>query len=241
MKFRSFRTTKYVRIVIIVIWCMSFIVSIPILVVRLTVSDEIIIGETLTHCIEAWDNIVHRQIYDMALFSVICVIPGVTILVCYLLMGRKLWVPDRKLSIDSNRGSTRTRTNSERERSMRNITSNRRRLAKLCITIAIVFISCWTPFFIVTTYLDFNVVKERINIQSYTLLIGHVHCVTNPILYCFLHKSFRHYIIRCLSPGTKKEPNKVMFGQVSWPQKNNVGFHLYFLTRMNRSLLLTKK
>jgi hypothetical protein len=40
---------------------------------------------------------------------------------------------------------------------------------------------------------------------SYTLLIGHVHCVTNPILYCFLHKTFRHYVFRCFSGNVNKK------------------------------------
>ncbi|XP_069128516.1 QRFP-like peptide receptor [Argopecten irradians] len=213
MKFRNIRTTKYVRIVIIVIWCVSLLLSVPVLFVRITVSHEIILGNVMTYCMEEWVNLTNRQVYDVTLLFIICIIPGTTILVAYLLMGKRLWVPDRKLS-DDTRKSRGKRTDSERERSLRNITRNRRRLAKLCITIAIVFIACWTPYFVVNTYLDFSMdVRAAERLSPYMLLIGHVHCVTNPILYCFLHKSFRHYVMRCILRSVKKEPYKARFGQ----------------------------
>lgn len=215
MKFRNVRTTKYVRIIIIAIWSVSLMLSVPVLFVRLTVSHEILVGNVMTYCMEEWLNQANRQIYDVILLLIICIIPGSTILVAYLLMGKRLWVPDRKLSDDS-RSYKGKRSNSERERSLRNITRNRRRLAKLCITIAIVFIACWTPYFVINTYLDFNMdVRAAERFSPYMLLIGHVHCVTNPILYCFLHKSFRHYIMRCIVKNVKKEPYKAGFGQVS--------------------------
>ncbi|OWF45382.1 Pyroglutamylated RFamide peptide receptor [Mizuhopecten yessoensis] len=214
MKFRNVRTTKYVRIVIIVIWCVSFLLSVPILFVRITVSHDILLGTVMTYCMEEWVNIASRQVYDVTLLFIICIIPGTTILVAYLLMGKRLWVPDRKLSDDTRKSGRGKRTDSERERSLRNITRNRRRLAKLCITIAIVFIACWTPYFVINTYLDFSMdVRAAERLSPYMLLIGHVHCVTNPILYCFLHKSFRHYVMRCIIRSVKKEPYKGGFGQ----------------------------
>jgi len=205
VRYRNIRTTKYVRIVVIIIWLISFLLTIPLLFVRSTSTMEIIEGEFLTYCLEDWQNNLHRQIYDIILFVLLFIIPGTTLLVAYFLMGKKLWVPNRKLSAERPITRRNGRTSSERERSLRNLTLNRRRLAKLCIAIAIVFIVCWTPYFIVNTYLDFQSDINDLDILSYTLLIGHVHCVTNPILYCFLHKTFRHYVFRCFSGNVNKK------------------------------------
>ena len=205
VRYRNIRTTKYVRIVVIFIWIISFLLTIPLLFVRSTSTMEIIEGEFLTYCLEDWQNNLHRQIYDIILLIVIFIIPGTTLFVAYFLMGKKLWVPDRKLSAEIHITRRNGRTSGERERSLRNLTLNRRRLAKLCIAIAIVFIICWTPYFIVNTYLDFHSDINDLDILSYTLLIGHVHCVTNPILYCFLHKTFRHYVFRCFSGNVNKK------------------------------------
>ncbi|XP_063428786.1 orexin receptor type 2-like [Mytilus trossulus] len=204
VRYRHIRTTKYVRIVVVVIWIISLLLAIPMLFVRSTVTTEILPGDFVTFCSENWENNLHRQIYDIILLVLIFIIPSSTLLVAYFLMGKKLWVPDRKLSAERPITRRSGQTSSERERSMRNLTLNRRRLAKLCIAIAVVFIMCWTPYFIVSTYLDFRSDVNDIDILSYTLLIGHMHCVTNPIVYCFLHKTFRHYVFRCFSGHVKK-------------------------------------
>lgn len=205
VKYRHVRSTKYVRIVLISIWLISFLLAIPLLFVR-TMTTEIIIGEDVSFCSENWGKNLHRQIYDIILLILIFIIPGTTLLVAYLLMGKKLWVPDRKLSADRPTSRRTCRTYSEREISLRNLTLNRRRLAKLCIAIAVVFIICWTPYFIFSTYLDFRPDDvSDIDVLSYTLLVGHMHCATNPILYCFLHKTFRHYVFRCFSGRVNKQ------------------------------------
>lgn len=215
MKFRNFRTTKYVRIVILVIWLISIFLALPMLIMRVTQTVEIFAGEYVTYCTEVWDSITSRQVYDVSLLLLMCIIPGITITVSYLLMGKRLWLPDRKLSDDFRYTRSRgSRSESERERSLRNITLNRRRLAKLCIVIAVVFIICWTPYFIVSTYIDFSPERDVVDLSSFILLIGHVHCVTNPILYCFLHKTFRHYVLRCLVSRIKSQPSAGKFGQV---------------------------
>ena len=211
MKFRNVRTTKHVREVIFLIWVFSILVAIPILFVRFVEEKEIFPGAELQFCTETSSD---RKVYDVCLLVVIFFIPGVIILTSYSLMGQRLWIPDRKLSItDDIRGPRRSRSGSECEKSLRNITHNRRRLAKLCIAIAIVFIFTWTPYFIINTYVDFHPSYKMANVASYALLFGHLHSITNPILYCFLHKTFRHYILRCLSSRGKPRPNPAA-GQV---------------------------
>ena len=214
VRYRNKRTTKYVRLVVMIIWLISFLLGIPLLFVRSTSTMEIIEGEFLTYCLEDWQNNLHRQIYDIILLVLIFIIPGTTLLVAYFLMGKKLWVLDRKLSAERPITRRSGRTNSVSERSLRNITLNRRRLAKLCIAIAAVFIVCWTPYFIVNTYLDFQSDVADLHLLNYTLLIGHVHCVTNPILYCFLHKTFRHYVFPCLSGNAKKQMKPGVYAAV---------------------------
>lgn len=205
VKYRNIRTSKYARIIVVIIWIVSCLLAIPLLFVRSTSTLEIIEGEFLTYCLEDWTNHLHRQVYDVILLILIFFIPGVTLLVAYLLMGKKLWIPDRKLIAERTLPRRTRRKSHEREQSIRNLTQNRRRLAKLCIAIAVVFIICWTPYFIVNTYLDFRSDVNDLDLLSYSLLIGHIHCASNPVVYCFLHKTFRNYVFRCFTTKQRQK------------------------------------
>ena len=112
-------------------------------------------------------------------------------------MGKRLWSTDRQL-----KGSEETKFIHTGSRSEKNgtdpIRANRRRIAKMCIVVSVVFVVCWLPYYTVNIYLDFKRDKEAVDIVYWGLLVGHLHCLTNPILYCFMHKTFRHCVMRLL-------------------------------------------
>ncbi|ESP05282.1 hypothetical protein LOTGIDRAFT_92705, partial [Lottia gigantea] len=181
--FRQLRTTKTVRILIFFVWIISLIIMVPILLVRKTVTDEILPGEKFTYCIEIWPTANHRQGFDLFILVIVYVCPGLVISVCYVTMSQRLWIPDKHLNTSGNKTSFREGSN--------HITSGRRRLAKMCIAVAILFALCWLPYYILNTYISFKPDVQAANVVHFMLLVGHFHSATNPILYCFLHKTFR--------------------------------------------------
>ncbi|KAK6179376.1 hypothetical protein SNE40_011756 [Patella caerulea] len=189
VSFRRLRTTKTVRILILFVWLISLIIMVPILLVRRTVTDEILPGAKFTYCIEVWTSQIHRQAYDIFILFIVYMCPGILIATCYTLMGQRLWVPDKQLN---NKTMLKDGGN-------KHITSGRRRLAKMCIGVAVMFAVCWLPYYIVNTYLNFKSDIVAANIVHFMLLVGHFHSATNPVLYCFLHKTFRRYLKRFLA------------------------------------------
>ena len=115
-------------------------------------------------------------------------------------MGKRLWVSDAQLRGNGSDDTKFIHTGSGSEKRGRDpIRSSRRRTAKMCIVVSVVFVVCWLPYYSVHIYLDFKRDFEAVDIVYYvSLLIGHLHCITNPILYCFMHKAFRHCVMRML-------------------------------------------
>ena len=197
--FRRLRTTTFARVLIVVVWVMSLLIMIPLIIVRKTV-NEVLPGETLQFCIEAWPSWKSRRIYDITILLIVYILPGIIIMTSYILMGKRLWVPDKQLNRTCNSYHFRTRQGIMKHH---HVTSSRRRLAKLCIAVALTFAVCWLPYYIVTTYLDFYPDLVATHEVHFTLLLGHLHSATNPILYCFLHKTFRCYLKKFVSSGFK--------------------------------------
>ncbi|KAK3612002.1 hypothetical protein CHS0354_011662 [Potamilus streckersoni] len=165
---------------------------------------EIFVGEVFTHCTEFWDSPLARRTYDFAILFIICVFPAVIVLISYVLMGKRLWETDAQLcGGKGNNSSMNGSLDDKKGRRDGGVIANRRRLAKMCITVSVVFILCWTPYYTMNIYLDYQHDVDTADMLHYTLLIGHLHCITNPIMYCFLHKTFRHYVERYLSCGKK--------------------------------------
>jgi hypothetical protein len=88
---------KYVRIVVIFIWIISFLLTIPLLFVRSTSTMEIIEGEFLTYCLEDWQNNLHRQIYDIILYGVQHMMNTMAIAIHNFASRRRLSVRFRRL------------------------------------------------------------------------------------------------------------------------------------------------
>ncbi|XP_067678886.1 QRFP-like peptide receptor [Haliotis asinina] len=203
---RRLRTTTFVRILIFCVWTFSLLIMVPLPIIRRTVTEEILPGQSLIFCIEEWPSFAHRRTYDIAILLIVYIIPGIIISTSYILMGKRLWVPDKEL----NRDLYRYPIQREPICRMHRLTTGRRRLAKLCIAVAVMFALCWLPYYIVTTYLDFRPDLDAADIVHFTLLLGHLHSASNPVLYCFLHKTFRRYLRKFVFCGYRLNPSKMI-------------------------------
>lgn len=202
VKFRNMRTKRNVRTLIALIWLTSLLLMIPLLIVNKTKFEVIFVNFKVITCAEAWQSIVQRRAYDFTLLFIVCLIPAQIVFVSYLLMGKRLWVNDTRLEANGDSGkrkqTNRCSTKGSLKGSLNQIRASRRRTAKMCIVVSIVFVVCWLPYYTVNIYLDFKRDKDALDIAYWWLLIGHIHCLTNPILYCFMHKTFRYCVKRML-------------------------------------------
>ena len=201
MKFRKYRTTKHARLLVLFVWLTGILLMIPLLFVNQTKTTVIldIMGITLTTCSEEWSSLTQRRAYDFSILIIICILPSQIVFASYLLMGKRLWDTDSALKGSSDEMTVHSGSCSEKNSSGSDvIRANRRHIAKMCIVVSVVFVVCWLPYYTVNIYLDFKRDNVAADIVHWGLLIGHLHCITNPILYCFMHKTFRHGVRRLL-------------------------------------------
>lgn len=106
----------------------------------------------------------------------------------------------------------------------------RRRVAKILLVLALVFAFCWLPYSVLSLILDLSSkadesgssgeengdVDERlVNIATslipFTLLLGHVNSVVNPLLYCLLSKNFRRSVTDLIRHPTRALRSRQQF------------------------------
>lgn len=215
VKFRSHRTKRKVRIMIAVIWLLAVFLMSPLLVVNKTKSQEIIGNFQIITCAEHWGDLSHRMAYDFCLLFIVCLIPAQIVFVAYLLMGKRLWVTDTRLKEEEPPRASGVKFSYRG--SIQAVKASRRRTAKMCMVVSIVFVVCWLPYYIVNIHLNFEKDGELLDIVYWGLFIGHLHCITNPILYCFMHKSFRYgakKILLCCSSSDNGPRLQTRYGMV---------------------------
>ena len=216
MTFRKITAGKHGIKIAIVIWLISFGIMIPLILARKVdvidliprnVIDDLIPRESFTFCSENWENNTRRQIYDIFLFLFMFILPGYIVIVSYSQIGRQLWTESTEL----HRGDSEI-GKQQAERVM----AGRRRIARMLVTVAILFAVCWMPYHLLSLYIDFegtphaNDFEESpydkrdiaLDVLPFTILLGHSNSALNPILYCFMNKTFRKKVLLLLQCNT---------------------------------------
>ena len=202
MTFRAFSAGRHAWTVAITVWIVSFCIMVPLLLVRQLDIVDLLPTEPLYFCNEVWDEEHHRQIYDIFLFILVFILPGCFISMSYVLIGKQLWTEGQQLyRTDSKVGSVQ----SER------VMAGRRRVARLLVILAILFAVCWMPYHLLSLFLSFEAAPHgtgALEVLPFTILLGHSNSALNPILYCFMNKSFRRVAGRMLYCKRKKKRKK---------------------------------
>ena len=197
MTFRRFSTGHHAWKIVVVIWVLSFGIMIPLILVRRLEVMDLIPREQYYFCNEIWLHATQRQVYDTLLFVFMFVMPGCFVAASYCRICCHLWTEGHKLHRSD---STHGKEQAER------VMSGRRRVARLLIALAMLFAACWMPYHILTLYIDYTSNRDyhvALKALPFTILIGHSNSALNPILYCFLNKSFRKCTFKMLRVKNK--------------------------------------
>lgn len=81
-------------------------------------------------------------------------------------------------------------TNNERSRAAK------KRVIKMLFAVVLEFFFCWTPLFVLQTWMTLDLEHAQNNLSQFILtaafLLSYISSCCNPITYCFMNKNFRN-------------------------------------------------
>ncbi|XP_068082551.1 galanin receptor 2b-like [Anabrus simplex] len=185
MAFRKIFSRTTTLIVIALLWIVSIVIFLPLLWVR-TLEVVEFQGYEYPYCYEQWVDS-NRTIYDTVCFVVVYAVPGSVVIMCYSMMGRRLCAISPPFDGDSVDSMASTKQG-------RSLVRERRRVARILLLLAILFAMCWLPYNVMALVLEYYSDGENkgdLTILNFSLLLGHANSAINPIIYCFMTRTFR--------------------------------------------------
>ena len=207
LKARAILSRTRMRKLIIVIWVVSAVISIPQAVAREVEQNEVndptlamladIMGVKV--CRETWPNSTLKYTYIVSLLVILYFVPLFFIFVGYFFIGITLWRKDSMLHAGASSANSDSANSHLR---------GRRKIAKMLVIMATLFAISWLPWHIMSICLEFmEGVKSNsdlLNIQkvyTYALWFAHFNSSINPICYCIMSESFQHALKCCFARG----------------------------------------
>jgi hypothetical protein len=146
MRIRSIYTNKRARMVILAIWIISLIVMSPLLTVnKYRVQKFQAFGTyniTMRRCIQEWDNLGMKLIFEAVLACFFFIFPSVFMLYAYYNISKVLW---SKGNHQDNK-----------------LITSRRRIVKVLMIMILIFILTTLPYHVSNLYIDFVLFTEVI-------------------------------------------------------------------------------
>lgn len=176
------------------IWLVSTSAMSPVL----TFVKEVEYFNNTKLCIENLTHY-HLKIYTLVIFVLLYAIPQVILSFCYVQIARKM---------KDNVG------NNSQFASIRVITiKTRKRMLKIVFTVTLTFVVCWFPVHLVAILFAFGgpTTDWRYYMQSIAPCFSYATTAVNPIIYCFISKTFRKFFISTFK-CEKIHLNPFMFG-----------------------------
>ncbi|XP_043269510.1 QRFP-like peptide receptor isoform X2 [Venturia canescens] len=133
----------------------------------------------------------------IAWFSTVFIIPVSIVLIACALMARILYA--RKPPYDPECFER----NTSFQQGFRLI-RERKRIANVLITLALLFALCWFPYNILRLLVDLRIIRATQwddDLLSYCLFFGHANNMLNPVVFCIMTRTFRRSITELLCQG----------------------------------------
>lgn len=152
-------------------------------------------------------GILFRRSYGTCLI-VLYIVPMLVMLFSYISIAKRIWS-----------GPLQSNSNNLNDTS---IAIGKKKITKMLFAVVLLFIICWMPYNIMSFVMDLMKTEEETGtshriIFHYVLLLAHVNCAANPIVYWILNKSFRHCMQNLLgckagildSPSIRRKDKRV--------------------------------
>ncbi|XP_078692154.1 QRFP-like peptide receptor [Branchiostoma floridae x Branchiostoma belcheri] len=185
--------------VLVLIWVVSMAIMAPLLFVNhldhVTLDFGLSENLTLTICKEDWPSDAGKQQYSVALFVFHLLIPAAIMIVANALVGKKLWRADDVDEVENN--ATRLEGVRISHAVVTSGLKRQRGVVKMLVALFSVFFVFWTPYYVITLWLDFRSGKHwednsvAGNVYPFSLFLGLANSAINPICYSLMNARFR--------------------------------------------------
>ncbi|XP_019625381.1 PREDICTED: vasopressin V2 receptor-like [Branchiostoma belcheri] len=178
---------------ILAAWIMAFLVAVPQLFIFLQQEKEGPDGVITHRCVsQGYTAEWQRKVYMTWMAVYVLVAPAVIITCCYVRIVRTVWHTDReqrRMSCRRQRGMRRTGST---------ITSAKIKTIKMTLCIIIGFVTCWTPYFVVTLYEVYT--GKSLPDVAYVIAetMALFNSAFNPIVYGFFNLNVKNTILSML-------------------------------------------
>ncbi|XP_064618713.1 RYamide receptor-like [Lineus longissimus] len=181
-------TTKQAVLVIVTIWVMSSVISLPTAIVSGTIQRQV--GrQSLSFCDELWSE---RQKfhYSIVIMTLQYFLPLFILIGTYMKIGYIIWVkkiPGEAVNIRDQR-----------------MAKSKRKMVKMMITVVMIYAVCWLPLHTITLIQAFNINLYRDHTYMVAMWIvsqwlAMSNSCYNPIVYCWMNATYRNgfrYVLR---------------------------------------------
>ncbi|XP_052809500.1 QRFP-like peptide receptor [Mya arenaria] len=189
-RLKSLRKPAQVSTILVLIWMVSLLCSVPNAVFYNLKKLECPHTKTEDVYICVWPDEHKPTLGHLLTLVALFIIPLIIMTVVYGLIGLKLWI--RKPAGES------------RGNSLRNATM-KKGVIKMLVIVILAYLVCWSPI-IVLNFVESLLDKAQLNLRVMVYLklyfqcLSMVSCCINPIIYTFMNKKFREKFasyIRC--------------------------------------------
>lgn len=214
LKARYICTLVHARVVILSVWLLSFICSIPILFGQQHI--EVGYRRIGYYCLKEWSKQFYSKFYELYMLILMLVIPSVIMTVAYLGICQEMWnVTYRRADMRSGsmaeNGQVETNTptgtgfrslrisgNTKRKKKNTTVEDDKTKMqvVKMLVVVVLLFIICWAPILINNVLVGF----QHLDPLNYGYLkpmrivfniMAYFNSCINPIVYSFMSKNFR--------------------------------------------------
>lgn len=191
-------SSRVCRIIILGIWIFSLVIMIPWVIyfkqIEYTTSLQL-----LHVCLGDWPSRQVERAYILGAVFLSCyTIPLILIIVCYVLIGYRVWNRDAP-GISNSSGV---------------IYKSKVKVVKMLAVVVMLFALSWLPIYIIRLrqmYIEFENDEGTEELMMYEIFVpiaqwlGSSNSGANPIIYCFFSKRFRRGFKNMMSCRTQKQ------------------------------------
>ncbi|XP_059140533.1 orexin receptor type 2-like [Physella acuta] len=202
LRFKS--TLPRARKIILIIWIVAFLASLPELIVAHAFPFQFpapISSSLFTHCKPAWDNL-NQGVYQIFVVVFFYLLPIVLMTLTYTHIATVLWSREIPGDVVGSKKSGRKPMLDSNRKSQEEQIMARRKAAKMLIAIVVMFALCYLPVHLMSLLRYFNVVysgnKSDAQIADSLIaqsLVNHwlpyFNSALNPVIYNFMSAKFR--------------------------------------------------